>query len=182
MAHYPPTYAVASHKPRHPVTHVSHVRSAPCIQLYDGQPLGELHTRWLRDQTATVSQEPTLFARSLRDNIAYGDCSREVPMADIILAARQAHIHQFIESLQHVSGASWYFILSVLQKRWVDFAGMLHALTLASVAKYAWLLATTTVLSIIMCRSVATVTADGCHDSWDVLQVYIVTFYADTST
>ena len=50
-----------------------------------------------------VSQEPSLFDTSIRDNIAYGDNSREIPMEDIIKAARDANIHNFIETLPHVS-------------------------------------------------------------------------------
>ena len=49
-----------------------------------------------------VSQEPILFDASIRDNIAYGDNSREVGMDDIIQAARNANIHQFIDSLPDV--------------------------------------------------------------------------------
>ena len=51
-----------------------------------------------------MSQEPVLFDASIRDNIAYGDNSREVSMAEIIEAARNANIHGFIESLPQVRG------------------------------------------------------------------------------
>ena len=37
------------------------------------------------------------------DNIAYGDCSRTIPMAEITEAARNANIHNFIQSLPLVS-------------------------------------------------------------------------------
>ena len=46
-----------------------------------------------------VSQEPILFDRTIADNIAYGDNSREVPMEDIVAAAEKANIHNFISSL-----------------------------------------------------------------------------------
>ncbi|CAG7729304.1 unnamed protein product [Allacma fusca] len=47
---------------------------------------------------AIVSQEPVLFDRTLADNIAYGDNSRDVDMTEIIQAARSANIHDFISS------------------------------------------------------------------------------------
>jgi ABC-type multidrug transport system fused ATPase/permease subunit len=46
-----------------------------------------------------VSQEPILFDRTIAENIAYGDNSREVPMEDIVAAAEKANIHNFISSL-----------------------------------------------------------------------------------
>jgi ABC-type multidrug transport system fused ATPase/permease subunit len=46
-----------------------------------------------------VSQEPVLFDRTIAENIAYGDNSRDVPMEEIIDAARKANIHSFISSL-----------------------------------------------------------------------------------
>ncbi|KAK6631142.1 hypothetical protein RUM43_014238 [Polyplax serrata] len=53
----------------------------------------------LRKQLGIVSQEPVLFDRTIADNIAYGDNEREVEMSDIIEAAKQANIHEFISSL-----------------------------------------------------------------------------------
>ena len=48
-------------------------------------------------------QEPTLFDMSIRDNIAYGDNSRtDIPVDEIIAAARSANIHDFIVSLPEV--------------------------------------------------------------------------------
>ena len=54
-----------------------------------------------------VSQEPVLFDVSIQDNIAYGDNNREVPLIEIIEAARNANIHQFIDSLPNVSCLSF---------------------------------------------------------------------------
>ncbi|XP_065929444.1 ATP-dependent translocase ABCB1 isoform X3 [Magallana gigas] len=59
----------------------------------------DLNVQWLRKQIGIVSQEPVLFDCSIAENIAYGDNSREVPMAEIIEAARKANIHEFISSL-----------------------------------------------------------------------------------
>lgn len=53
----------------------------------------------LRMNLGLVSQEPTLFARSIAENIAYGDNTREVSMWEIITAAKKANAHDFITSL-----------------------------------------------------------------------------------
>ncbi|XP_035825125.1 ATP-dependent translocase ABCB1 [Aplysia californica] len=58
-----------------------------------------LNLKWLRQQMGLVSQEPVLFDRSIAENIAYGDNSRVVPLAEIITAARSANIHNFIQGL-----------------------------------------------------------------------------------
>jgi len=46
-----------------------------------------------------VSQEPILFDGSIRDNIAYGDTSRNVSIEEIREAAKNANIQRFIENL-----------------------------------------------------------------------------------
>ncbi|KAF4526587.1 hypothetical protein B566_EDAN006401 [Ephemera danica] len=53
----------------------------------------------LRAQLGVVSQEPVLFDRTLAENIAYGDNDRDVPMNEVISAARQANIHEFMTAL-----------------------------------------------------------------------------------
>lgn len=58
-----------------------------------------MNLHWWRSQLGFVSQEPILFDASIRDNIAYGDTSRDVPMDEIIEAAKKANIHQFIQNL-----------------------------------------------------------------------------------
>ena len=68
----------------------------------DGHGIKELNLPWMRSQMSIVSQEPILFDCSIRENIAYGDNSRTVPMQDIIEAAIDANIHNFIESLPQV--------------------------------------------------------------------------------
>lgn len=40
--------------------------------LVDGRDLGVYDPKWLRRHMALVSQEPVLFARSIKDNILYG--------------------------------------------------------------------------------------------------------------
>lgn len=65
--------------------------------------------RSLRLQLGIVSQEPVLFDRTIAENIAYGDNSRTVPMPEIVEAARQANIHNFIKSLPLVSSHLDYY-------------------------------------------------------------------------
>lgn len=63
----------------------------------DGRNLKDLNLHWLRSQIGIVSQEPILFDMSIKDNIAYGDNSRtNIPMSEIIEAAKKANIHDFI--------------------------------------------------------------------------------------
>ncbi len=63
--------------------------------LLDGVELKAYPRAWLCRQTGTVEQEPFLFSRSLRENIAYG-AGRAVTQAEIEAAARAAAIHDVI--------------------------------------------------------------------------------------
>ena len=51
---------------------------------------------------SVVSQEPILFACSIKDNISYG-VEDEMSMEDIIRVAKMANIHDFVASLPTVS-------------------------------------------------------------------------------
>ncbi|XP_013099657.2 multidrug resistance protein homolog 49 [Stomoxys calcitrans] len=54
----------------------------------------------LRSKMGLVSQEPVLFDRSIAENIAYGDNFRNnIPMAEIMEAAKKSNVHDFITSL-----------------------------------------------------------------------------------
>lgn len=65
--------------------------------LIDGQDVAEVTQRSLRRQISYVPQEPLLFHRSLRENIAYGlPGATEEQVRD---AARRAYALDFIESL-----------------------------------------------------------------------------------
>ena len=68
----------------------------------DGIKASTLNIQWLRSQMAIVQQEPILFDTSIRENIAYGALA-EPTMDDVIKAARDANIHEFINSLPNVS-------------------------------------------------------------------------------
>jgi ABC transporter fused permease/ATP-binding protein len=62
----------------------------------EGVDVRQLRLRDLRKAMALVSQEPVLFSRSIRDNIAYG-CESATD-EQIEAAARSAHAHAFITS------------------------------------------------------------------------------------
>ncbi|MBZ0292613.1 MAG: ABC transporter ATP-binding protein/permease [Anaerolineae bacterium] len=65
--------------------------------LVDGRELTEYSRRYLRDQIAKIEQEPFLFSRTIRENIAYG-MKRDVSDEEVIAAARAAAVHDVIES------------------------------------------------------------------------------------
>lgn len=61
----------------------------------DGIPLEEYPREMLRRQIGIVEQEPFLFSRTIRENIAYG-AGREVTQAEVEAAAQAAAIHDII--------------------------------------------------------------------------------------
>ena len=65
--------------------------------LLDGLDIRQIRLADLRRQFAIVPQESVLFARSIRDNIAYG--RPEATEAEIVAAARAANAHEFILNL-----------------------------------------------------------------------------------
>ena len=65
--------------------------------VIDGQPIAGVRQDSLRRAIALVPQEPILFHRSLRENIAYGRPGASE--AEIVAAAVQAHAHEFIARL-----------------------------------------------------------------------------------
>ena len=62
-----------------------------------------LNVHHTRIQIGIVSQEPTLFDRTIAENIKYGDNSRVVTMDEVVEAAKMANIHSFIAALPQVS-------------------------------------------------------------------------------
>ncbi|KAH7427059.1 hypothetical protein KP509_10G028600 [Ceratopteris richardii] len=64
--------------------------------LLDGENIRNLRVEWLRNQIGLVSQEPALFAASIKENILYG---RSASMDEVEEAAKIAHAHTFISSL-----------------------------------------------------------------------------------
>lgn len=65
----------------------------------DGQNIAEVTQQSLRGAIAYVPQEPLLFHRTLRENIAYAQ--PEATDEQVIAAATQAHAWEFIENLPH---------------------------------------------------------------------------------
>ncbi|XP_057811074.1 putative multidrug resistance protein [Salvia miltiorrhiza] len=63
--------------------------------LLDGHRIKKLKLRWYRSQFGLVSQEPVLFATSIKENIMFG---REdaASLKDVMAAARAANAHNFI--------------------------------------------------------------------------------------
>ncbi len=65
--------------------------------LYDGIDLQSLELQSVRRQLGIVQQQPYLFNESIRNNIALGD--EGLPLSRVMEAARQAHIHDFVQEL-----------------------------------------------------------------------------------
>ncbi|XP_006361363.1 ABC transporter B family member 15-like [Solanum tuberosum] len=67
----------------------------------DGRDIRSYHLKSLRKHIALVSQEPTLFSGTIRENIAYGVlASEEVDESEIIEAAKAANVHSFVSALK----------------------------------------------------------------------------------
>ncbi|KDR82180.1 hypothetical protein GALMADRAFT_240715 [Galerina marginata CBS 339.88] len=72
----------------------------------DGHELKDLNLKWLRSQIGLVSQEPTLFATSVKENVAHGligtqyeNLTEEKKSALIEEACIKANAHDFIKLL-----------------------------------------------------------------------------------
>jgi ATP-binding cassette subfamily B protein len=65
--------------------------------LIDGQDIKAITQSSLRQAIAVVPQEPALFHRTIRENIAYG--KRDATDEEIIMVAKKAQAHDFIMSL-----------------------------------------------------------------------------------
>ncbi len=66
--------------------------------LIDNQAIDTVTQDSLRRNIAIVPQEPALFHRSIRENIAYG--RPDATEADIVEAAKRAQAHEFITALE----------------------------------------------------------------------------------
>lgn len=65
--------------------------------LIDGINIKDLQLKWLRTQIGLVSQEPSLFATTIKENILYGKDGAS--MEEITAAAKAANAHTFISAL-----------------------------------------------------------------------------------
>ncbi|CAL5026818.1 unnamed protein product [Urochloa decumbens] len=65
--------------------------------LLDGHDIGGLNAEWLRGQIGLVSQEPVLFATSIRENILFGN--EAASLKQVVAAAKMSNAHDFITKL-----------------------------------------------------------------------------------
>ncbi|TYH01102.1 hypothetical protein ES288_A09G030400v1 [Gossypium darwinii] len=63
----------------------------------DGVPINKLQLKWFRSQMGLVSQEPTLYATTIKENILFG--KEDAEMDEIIEAAKASNAHNFISEL-----------------------------------------------------------------------------------
>ena len=61
----------------------------------DGYDIRQLNLEWLRNQIGYVSQEPTLFSSTIKENIMYG-ANECITQTEIEAAAKEANAHDFI--------------------------------------------------------------------------------------
>uniref|UniRef100_M4E975 Uncharacterized protein n=1 Tax=Brassica campestris TaxID=3711 RepID=M4E975_BRACM len=67
--------------------------------LIDGVPINRLMVKWLRSQMGLVSQEPVLFATSIKENILFG--KEDASMDEVVEAAKASNAHTFISQFPH---------------------------------------------------------------------------------
>ncbi|CAG9824228.1 unnamed protein product [Phaedon cochleariae] len=68
--------------------------------IVDGEDTRKMDLKWLRSQLGIVSQEPTLFDRTIAENISYGAYDNDGTEMDRVMdAAKSANIHAFISTL-----------------------------------------------------------------------------------
>ncbi|TLD10736.1 hypothetical protein PgNI_05483 [Pyricularia grisea] len=65
----------------------------------DGKDISKLNVNSYRNLLALVSQEPTLYQGTIRENILLGSQDRNVSEEDLVAACKEANIHDFIQSL-----------------------------------------------------------------------------------
>lgn len=71
-----------------------------CGEIFiDGVDISEIDPMWLHKKVGIVTQEPVLFACSIRDNIAYAVSGENITQEQIEEAAKSANCHNFIVDL-----------------------------------------------------------------------------------
>ncbi|KAL4366872.1 hypothetical protein GQ457_05G018120 [Hibiscus cannabinus] len=65
--------------------------------LLDGTAIDKLQVKWLRSQMGLVSQEPALFATTIKENILFG--KEDASMEEVIKATKASNAHNFISQL-----------------------------------------------------------------------------------
>lgn len=63
----------------------------------DGVAIDKLQLKWLRSQMGLVSQEPALFATSIKENILFG--KEDADLEQVVEAAKASNAHDFISKL-----------------------------------------------------------------------------------
>ena len=63
----------------------------------DGKPIADFNVKWLRSRIGLVSQEPTLFAGTVAENITISKPA--ATQEEIVAAAKEANAHDFISQL-----------------------------------------------------------------------------------
>lgn len=89
----------------------------------DGVAIHRLQLKWLRSQMGLVSQEPALFATSIKENILFGreDATEE----EVVEAAKASNAHNFISMLPQgydtqVSSATFFFpVISAILTQYI---------------------------------------------------------------
>jgi ATP-binding cassette subfamily B (MDR/TAP) protein 1 len=100
--------------------------------LLDGRPVSSLNIQWLRSQIGLVSQEPTLFATTVRQNIEFGllntiyqDAIPSIKEKLVTEAAKTANADDFIRQLPNgydTNVGSRGFLISGGQKQRIAIA------------------------------------------------------------
>jgi len=70
--------------------------------LVNGIDFNEIDLIWFRSRIGLVSQEPVLFSGTIKENISYGLNDEKINMQDVINAAKEANVHDFIMTLPQV--------------------------------------------------------------------------------
>ena len=65
--------------------------------VLDGVGIDKLQLKWVRSQMGLVSQEPALFATTIKENILFG--KEDGTMEEVIEAAKASNAHNFITQL-----------------------------------------------------------------------------------
>ena len=95
----------------------------------DGKEISSLNINDYRGFLALVSQEPTLYQGSVRENVLLGADREDVPEEDIAQACKDANIYDFIMSLPYVEPPFFsYLPLSFLMSYW-KYKPSAHLLT-----------------------------------------------------
>ncbi|CAD8173943.1 unnamed protein product [Paramecium pentaurelia] len=69
--------------------------------LIDGEPLSKKDFKWIQQHISYVQQDGIIFNATVYENIIYGNHGYDQSMERVILAAKMARAHDFIENMQN---------------------------------------------------------------------------------